>query len=69
MELAELTRRRKHYASSLARDLTILQELRHTADYRNRDLSERHAARALRKAREFVSLFLIRNGAHLSIGF
>ncbi|MGH7961830.1 MAG: HEPN domain-containing protein [Candidatus Binatia bacterium] len=51
----ELTRRRKQYAAALARDLTIVQELRHTADYRNYDLSERQAARALHKAREFVN--------------
>jgi uncharacterized protein (UPF0332 family) len=52
----ELTRRRKQYAATLARDLTIVQELRHTADYRNHDLSERQGARALRKAREFVNI-------------
>ena len=50
----ELTRRRKQYAATLARDLTIVQELRHTADYRNHDLSERQAARAVHKAKEFV---------------
>jgi uncharacterized protein (UPF0332 family) len=35
----ELTRRRKHFSPVLARDLSIVQELRHTADYRNHDLS------------------------------
>lgn len=51
----ELTRRRKQYPATLARDLTIVQELRHTADYRDHDLSQRQAARALRKAREFIN--------------
>jgi uncharacterized protein (UPF0332 family) len=50
----ELTRRRKQFAPVLARDLAIVQELRHTADYRNHDLSARQATRALSKAREFV---------------
>jgi hypothetical protein len=31
----ELTRWRKQFAPVLARDLTIVQELRHTANYRN----------------------------------
>ena len=31
------------------------QEFRHTADYRDHDLGERLASRALRKAREFVN--------------
>jgi uncharacterized protein (UPF0332 family) len=51
----ELTRRRKQFATTLARDITIVQELRHTADYRNHHLSERQAARALSKARGFVN--------------
>jgi uncharacterized protein (UPF0332 family) len=50
----ELTRRRKQFAPVLARDLPIVQELRHTADYRNHHLSARQATRALSKAREFV---------------
>jgi uncharacterized protein (UPF0332 family) len=50
----ELTRRRKQFAPVLARDLPIVQELRHTADYRNQYLSARQATRALSKAREFV---------------
>ena len=50
----ELTRRRKQFAPVLARDLTIVQDLRHTADYRKHHLSARQATRALRKAREFV---------------
>jgi uncharacterized protein (UPF0332 family) len=50
----ELTRRRKQFAPVLARDLVIVQELRHTADYRNHHLSARQATRALSKAREFV---------------
>jgi len=33
-----------------------VQDLRHTADYRDRDVSKRQATRALTKAREFVSL-------------
>ena len=52
----ELTRRRKLYSSFLARDLNVVQDLRHTADYRDSDVSKRQAARALAKAREFVSL-------------
>jgi uncharacterized protein (UPF0332 family) len=51
----ELTRRRKQYSATFARDLTIVQELRHTADYRDHDLSERLTARAFSKAREFVN--------------
>jgi uncharacterized protein (UPF0332 family) len=51
----ELTRRRKLYSSFLARDLNVVQDLRHTADYRDNDVSKRQAARALAKAREFVS--------------
>ena len=50
----ELTRRRKQFTPELARDLTVVQELRHTADYRNQHLSARQATRALSKAREFV---------------
>jgi len=50
----ELTRRRKLYSSFLTRDLNVVQELRHTADYRDSDVSRRQAARALAKAREFV---------------
>ena len=50
----ELTRRRKQFAPGLARDLPIVQELRHTADYRNQHLSARQATRALSKARAFV---------------
>ena len=50
----ELTRRRKQFASALARDLTIVQELRHTADYRNHHLSARQATCALSMARAFV---------------
>jgi len=50
----ELTRRRKLYSSFLARDLNVVQELRHTADYRDNDVSKRQAARGLMKAREFV---------------
>lgn len=51
----ELTRLRKQYSAAFARDLIIVQELRHTADYRDYDLGERQAARALNKAREFVN--------------
>ncbi|MGH7772735.1 MAG: HEPN domain-containing protein [Candidatus Binatia bacterium] len=51
-----LTRRRKLYSSFLARDLNVVQDLRHTADYRDSDVSKRQATRALAKAREFVSL-------------
>jgi len=50
----ELTRRRKHFVPTLARDLPIVQELRHTADYRDQHLSARQAHRALSKARAFV---------------
>lgn len=59
----ELTRRRKHCAPILARDLSIVQELRHTADYRNQHLSARQATRALHKAREFVQA-IIRSAPH-----
>lgn len=52
---SELTRRRKQYSAVFARDLTIVQELRHTADYRDHDLNKAQAARALSKAREFVN--------------
>ena len=50
----ELTRRRKLYLAFLARDLNVVQDLRHTADYRDSDISRRQAARALAKASEFV---------------
>jgi len=59
----ELTRRRKHFAPALARDLPIVQELRHTADYRNQHLSARQATRALSKARAFVQA-ITRSLAH-----
>jgi hypothetical protein len=51
----ELTRRRKPYAAVHARDLTIVQELRHTADSRDSDVGAKQAARALDKARAFVN--------------
>jgi len=51
----ELTRRRKQYSPVFARHLTIVQELRHTADYRDRGLSQKQTARSLVKAREFVN--------------
>jgi len=50
----ELTRRRKQYAPVFARDLAIVQELRHTADYRDSAVSHTQTARALGKARAFV---------------
>lgn len=50
----ELTRRRKRYSTFLARDLNVVQDLRHTAAYREIDVSKRQATRALTKAREFV---------------
>ena len=50
----ELTRRRKLYSAFLARDLNVVQDLRHTADYRDHDVSKRQATRALAKASEFV---------------
>lgn len=50
----ELTRRRKLYSPFLARDLNVVQDLRHTADYRDSDVSKRQATRALAKARDFV---------------
>jgi len=50
----ELTRRRKLYSAFLARDLNIVQDLRHTPDYRDSDVSKRQAMRALAKATEFV---------------
>jgi uncharacterized protein (UPF0332 family) len=59
----ELTRRRKQFASGLASDLTIVQELCHTADYRNHHLSARQALRALHKASEFVQA-IIRSISH-----
>jgi uncharacterized protein (UPF0332 family) len=51
----ELTRRRKHYSSVHARDLTIVQELRHRADYRDSEVSRKQATRALAKASRFVN--------------
>jgi uncharacterized protein (UPF0332 family) len=48
-----LTRRRKFYSAFLARDLNVVQDLRHTADYRDNDVSKRQATRALAKANEF----------------
>jgi len=45
----ELTRRRKLYSAFLARDLNVVQDLRHTADYRDNDVSRRQATRALAK--------------------
>jgi len=51
----ELNRRRKLYSAFLARDLNVVQDLRHTADYRDSDISRRQAARALAKASEFVA--------------
>jgi uncharacterized protein (UPF0332 family) len=51
----ELTRRRKTYSAFLARDLNVVQDLRHTADYRDSDVSKKQATRALVKAREFVA--------------
>jgi len=51
----ELTRRRKLYSPFLARDFNVVQDLRHTADYRSSDVSKRQATRALSKAREVVS--------------
>jgi len=51
----ELTRRRKIYSAFLARDLNVVQDLRHTADYRDSDVSKRQATRALAKAHEFVA--------------
>lgn len=50
----ELTRRRKLYSAFLARDLNVVQDLRHTADYRGSDISGRQAKRALAKASEFL---------------
>jgi uncharacterized protein (UPF0332 family) len=51
----ELTRRRKLYSPFLTRDLNIVQDLRHTADYRDSGVSRTQAARAVAKAREFVA--------------
>lgn len=51
----ELTRRRKLHSAFLARDLNIVQDLRHTADYRDSDVSRRQATRALTKAIDFVA--------------
>jgi uncharacterized protein (UPF0332 family) len=50
----ELTRRRKLYSAFLVRDMNVVLDLRHTADYRDHDVSKRQAARALAKASEFV---------------
>jgi uncharacterized protein (UPF0332 family) len=50
----ELTRRQKLYSAFLARDINVVQELRHTADYRDSSVSRRQATRALAKASEFV---------------
>jgi len=43
----ELTRRRKLYSAFLARYLNVVQDLRHTADYRDSNVSRRQATRAL----------------------
>jgi len=51
----ELTRRRKLYSAFLIRDMNVVLDLRHTADYRDNDVSARQASRALAKANEFVS--------------
>jgi uncharacterized protein (UPF0332 family) len=51
----ELTRRRKQFAPVFARDLTIVLDLRHTADYRNSDLSRKQSARVLSKTRAFMN--------------
>jgi uncharacterized protein (UPF0332 family) len=51
----ELTRRRELYSAFLARDINVVQDLRHTADYRESNVSRRQATRALAKASEFVS--------------
>src|SRR5512145_3348875 len=51
----ELTRRRKRHSAFLARDLKIVQDLRHTADYRDSNVSRRQATRALAKAIVFVA--------------
>lgn len=51
----ELTRRRKQYSPVFARDLTVVQELRHTADYRTSQVGKKQAARAFSKAREFLN--------------
>lgn len=50
----ELTRRRKLYSAFLIRDMNVVLDLRHTADYRDNDVSVRQASRALAKANEFV---------------
>jgi uncharacterized protein (UPF0332 family) len=51
----ELTRRRKLYPSSFASDLTVVIDLRHTADYRAHDVGKRQALRALNQAKRFVN--------------
>lgn len=39
----------------LVRDMNVVLDLRHTADYRDNDVSARQASRALEKATNFVS--------------
>jgi len=51
----ELTRRRKLYSAFLVRDMNVVLDLCHTADYRDNDVSARQASRALEKATNFVS--------------
>jgi uncharacterized protein (UPF0332 family) len=51
----ELTRRRKLYSAFLVRDMNIVLDLRHTADYRDNNVSTRQANRALAKATNFVN--------------
>jgi uncharacterized protein (UPF0332 family) len=51
----ELTRRRKLYPSTIASDLAIVIDLRHTADYRAHDVGKRQSLRALNKAKRFVN--------------
>ena|SRR5215475_5193853 len=53
----ELTRRRKLYPSTIASDLAIVIDLRHTADYRAPDVGKRQTLRALNKAKRFVNAF------------
>ena len=58
----QLIRRRKEYPADVADVLTRLLALRLTADYRAEPVSETQAARALRRAREFVATIHAKGG-------
>lgn len=60
----ECVSRRKLYPAHLSRYIADLRDLREMADYSLREVSRKHAERALRKATEFVDLVGRRGNAH-----